>query len=191
MKNNKQLSYRNISCDSDQEIFFLYWAFTLLDAGYIETIERAESYLLSEAVFETYTVTTKLKTKTKIEEKKLNILREHWYTPEFKIVASVAGEKLFKSIINPEGLFFPKKPESWEIIIENKPKFDQNSMTRLFKINQKWVYAKYQEMVNLVIPELLFEQTFTPKEYLKTATGKQRKINFKVKTFEEWLNTIN
>lgn len=186
-KAKKQLEYRGISCDSDQEIFFLYWAFTLLDAGYIETIERAESYLLSEPVFEVYTEEEKLKTKTKIVNKKLNILREHKYTPEFKLVASIAGEKLFKSIINPEGLFFPKKPDSWEIIVENKPKFDQNNMSRLFKINQKWVYNTYKEMVNLVIPEILYEQTFVPKQYLRTKTGKIRKINFKIRTFEEWI----
>jgi len=37
----------------------------------------------------------------------------------------------------------------------------------------------------------LFELTFTPKEYLKTKTGKKRKIKWKIKTFEEWINTIN
>ena len=74
--------------------------------------------------------------------------------------------------------------ETW---LEIKPKFDQNNMTRLFKINQKWVFDKHGLFVDLVIPETLFEKTFTPKDYLTTPTGKQRKLNYKPKSCQEWL----
>lgn len=163
------------------------WLHEVMEAGLIENITRAESYLLSEPVFEVYTEEKKLKTKTKIVNKKLEILRGHVYTPEFKFELTEKGEKLFKSIVNPTGLFFPKTPDSWEVMIEVKPLYDQNNMTRLFKINQKWVYTVYNEFVNLIIPETLFKDTFVPKDYLTTPTGKQRKLNYKPKSCQEWL----
>ena len=180
------LSYRGISCDSSEEVYFLMWANEAMEAGLIENITRAESYLLSEPVFELYTEEKQLKTKTKTVDKRLEILRGHIYTPEFKFELTEKGEKLSKSIVNPTGLFFPRTPDSWEVMVEIKPLYDQNNMTRLFKINQKWVYTKYQEMVNLIIPETLFKATFVPKDYLKTPTGKPRKINYEVKTIQDW-----
>lgn len=185
-KERLPLSYKGISCDSSEEVYFLMWAYEAMELGLIKSITRAESYLLSEPVFEKYIEEKQLKTKTKTVDKRLEILRGHVYTPEFKLIFSIAGEKLFKSIVNPTGLFFSKTPDSWEVMVEVKPLYDQNNMTRLFKINQKWVYTKYKEMVNLIIPETLFKATFVPKDYLTTPTGKPRKINYEVKTIEKW-----
>jgi len=174
MKKVKQiLEYRGIICDSEEEIFTLMWLWELKEKGFIESINRAESIKLSEPVLQQYEKVLKTKTKTLSK----TILREHIYTPEFEV-----------KWIKPLDFFYIKDGIS---LIESKPKFDQNNMTRLFKINQKWVYEKYQILVNLFIPETVFENTFTPKEYLKTKTGKNRKIKWEIKTIEQWLSTIN
>lgn len=199
-KPKKELSYRGISCDSEQEIFILMWLFELQDNGILWEIDRSESFLLSEPLIEKEVI--QLKTKTK--EKDKTILHKHIYTPEFRVKiynffrgdtlegikqSKIAGafDKLFRDYcrvtetIEDTGMYY---------YFEVKPEWDQNNMTRLFKINQKWMYDKYKIFVNLVKPLELFEQTFTPKEYLKTTTGKARKINFKVRTFEEWIKTL-
>lgn len=170
------LEYRGILCDSYEEVYALMWLFEAMDRGLIKSIDRSPSFVLSESVFETYTQVIQLKTKTKAIPKTKTILREHIYTPEFKV-------EFDKDL----GLYHLDNIG----YIEVKPKFDYQNMVRLFKINQKWMYAKYGILVNLIVPETLFENTFTPKEYLKTATGKSRKIKWKIKTIEEWINTID
>jgi hypothetical protein len=76
------------------------------------------------------------------------------------------------------------------VLIEIKPIFDQNNMTRLAIINQKWVMEKHGLFVNIVIPDKLFENTFTPKRYLRCdASSKERKLKFSnVKSLDEFLN---
>lgn len=207
-KAKKQLEYRGISCDSDQEIFFLYWAFELFDKKIFKSIERSPSFKLSEPYKEKVGVVKQLKTKKVTKTVDKTILREHIYTPEFKIsfyhlwpchndearkmynmFHKVTGELPF--IDSLPDLNSPPEELYSSYYFEVKPQFDYNNMTRLFKVNQKWMFDKHKIFINLVKPLELFEETFVPKEYLKTTTGKQRKINFKVRTFEEWLSTIN
>lgn len=184
------LSYRDIPCDSLEEVYFLMWLFELSDLGYVYKIDRCPPIALSNKVELPYTVELVKSTK----EKYLIVTREHIYTPEFKIIWNSKAEFLIKRISNLEGLFYDVKLRNsvdptmiFETWLEIKPKFDQNNMTRLFKINQKWVFDKHGLFVDLVIPETLFEKTFTPKDYLTTPTGKQRKLNYKPKSCQEWL----
>jgi len=65
--------------------------------------------------------------------------------------------------------------------------WDQNNMERLFKVNQKWMWQKHGVYVNLVKPQDLFQRTFTPKEYLRTPSGKPRKLNWKPKSLFDFL----
>jgi hypothetical protein len=65
--------------------------------------------------------------------------------------------------------------------------FDQNNMERLFKVNQKWMWQKHGIFVNLIKPQELFQKTFTPAEYLRTPTGKPRKLNFKPRNLFDFL----
>lgn len=171
-KRTQTLSYQGILCDSFEEVYMLMYLFELQEKGLISDIERAPSFVLSQEVAEVYQEEVILKTKTKIVQKKKVLLKQHVYTPEFTVN------------IHGLDLFHHKDSKAY---LEVKPVYDQNNMTRLFKINQKWMYQKFGIMVNLVTPEILFQQTFTPKKYLKTATGKQRKIKWKIKTIEDWL----
>jgi NH3-dependent NAD+ synthetase len=74
---------------------------------------------------------------------------------------------------------------------EAKPQYDFNNMTRLATLNVKWLYQKYGIYTQVIIPERIFQKTFTPKLMLKTKTGKERKLNFKVRSLEEYLNLQN
>ena len=61
-------------------------------------------------------------------------------------------------------------------------------MTRLFSINQKWMYSEHGIYIQKVIPQKLFADTFTPKRYLMTDGGGQaRKIKWDVKSLEEFV----
>jgi hypothetical protein len=75
--------------------------------------------------------------------------------------------------------------------IEVKPSFDFKNMTRLVKINQKWVFEKHHIYINIVVPEHLFNRTFTPLKYFTTdKSGKPRKIKYKNKiTLQEYLKS--
>ena len=69
-------------------------------------------------------------------------------------------------------------------------------MTRLAKINFKWVWEKYGIFINLFVPPKHFDKSFTPKKYMTTdKSHKPRKINYNniillpdyIKQHEEWM----
>jgi hypothetical protein len=186
-------TYNGIAVDSQEEMMAIMYFEELIEAGYVEKLERAESIGLSERLENKYTQVVEMKTKTKKVEKNQVLLEEHIYTPEFVVTWNINGQHAFADTFEYP---FPrkfKKPfvehdgKSW---IEVKPSFDQNNMTRLFVINRKWCWDKHNIFINLVQPHKLFEETFTPKAWLTTATGKQRVIHWKVKSLEEYVNSL-
>lgn len=184
--------FRGLSNESDEELFFLWWAYELLDAGFISLIERAESILLSNKISRTYIIHKELKTKVKEIIKNQVILHEHIYTPEYKIVWNTGRSDISKFIIgigaqrNGKHKLITRAGVS---MIECKPSFDHRGKTQQFIINQKWCYDKLGIFINLVIPETLFANTFCPKQYIFTPTGRQKtSIKFPVRTLEEFLN---
>ncbi len=182
-----KLSYRDIECDSYSELYALQWLFELKDKGFITTIERSPSFRLSEPYKVNITQVKELKTKTKYIEKEVTVLHEHIYTPEFKLV-------LDDEFIP---LLYPKTPihiSDWISLVcyieVKNDGYDFNNMTRLNQLNRKWLYEKHNVLVSLIKPLELMKKTFTPKEYLITPTGKQKKINWWVRSLDEWLDTI-
>jgi hypothetical protein len=189
----EQQYYNGILVDSQEEIMTIMYIEELIEAGYAEKLERAESIRLSERLENKYTQVVEMKTKTKEVEKNQVLLEEHVYTPEFIVTWNINRKH---SLTDTFEYPFPqkfKKPfiehggKSW---IEVKPSFDQNNMTRLFVINRKWCWDKHEIFINLVQPHKLFEETFTPKAWLTTPTGKQRVMHWKVRSLEEYLATL-
>lgn len=184
--------YNGIQIDSDEEEWVLMWLEELMERNLVERVERAVPFKLSDPIVNRYKETVQLKTKEKNIEKKQTILEGHEYTPEFMIKLTDKGERLLSHNLyihiggKLEKLFYGRSI----IYIEVKPEWDQNNMERLFKINQKWVMEKYGEYVNLIKPIQLFEKTFVPEKYKKTATGKPRVIHIPVKSADEWIKTI-
>lgn len=176
---------------SDEEAIFHQYLLELQDRKIISNIDRPASLTLSEAV------------PIKIGKKEINLLNEHIYTGDFVFDISFGFTQNIPPIFNDlrEPKLTPRNKNlalyghyqrdtyyTLKYYVETKGNWDNNNMTRLFSLNQKWIYQKYGIYYNLVKVPKIFEKTFTPEAYLKTATGKDRKINFKVKLIDEYLN---
>ena len=180
----KQKEYLGFPVDSDGEIHFIMWMEELKQNNYIIDYKRGDSVLLSNSLSNNYV--TQLKTKSK--PCRQNVLMGHSYNWDFTIEWSDIGIKHF---VNKFG-------EKWEkpflinsknmSFIECKPPFDFQNMTRLSVLNIKWVWDKYQIFVQTIKNVELFEKTFTPKVYLTTKNGSQRKTKHKIKTLQEYLD---
>lgn len=188
-------SYKGVEFDSLEELAILQWLYELKNQGFIKSIKRADSYLLSDSVTNNYAeqsirkVTSTPKTQT--------LLHGHSYTPEFVVIWDYAKTKdKFIWDIDSKTKFDKifighseiNDPKNYVTFIEVKPSFDQNNMERLFKLNQKWMWDKHKIFVNLIKVNDLFPKTFTPKDYLTTPTGRVRVMKWKPKTLFNFLN---
>jgi hypothetical protein len=177
-----------ITFDSKEEEYFYWWLLELEEYGLIANIERVTTgFKLCDKL--------EVNVKEKGKDKLVTLLDERVYTPDFKFTI-LSHNLLFNDIDNI--VVNPNKRNTEVIIgqdkqvyVECKPSFDQNNMTRLFKINQKEMYSKLGIFVNLIKIPSIFKHTFTPAKYLLTdKSNKARKINFKVVTVKEYINTI-
>lgn len=195
MTSQEKGEYRGITWESYDELYFLYWIYELKDKEYVNSIQRAQSFHLSKGLSSQYL--EQLKTKTKEHTQK--ILEEHIYTPEFLIVwnQKAVEEKIIwqlpsvpkyeKQIIAQK--HFDQTIPVWWSYIEVKPVWDHQNMTRLFRLNQKWVWEKHEIFVNLIFPKRLFQATFTPNDYLYTEKKRdKRSIEWNILTVDEFLN---
>lgn len=178
--------------DSNEEKYFSWYLDELYEAGYIREYQvQPGSFILSEPIL--YEYEKKLKTKTKHCVKKL--MQGHIYTADFRISWSEKARGIFfDSICGQTNLKIPFIVKYIPIsIIEIKPAFDRNNMTRLFTVNQKWVYQKYGTYVQRVTVDKkngkgLFPETFTPAKYLLTdKTRKPRKLKYEPRTLAEYV----
>lgn len=182
MKQQDKPTYKGLIFDSVGEMHFYWWCEELMQAGFIDNVSPQPSvFELSGSVSLLY-----LKPMKKVEDKYLEkvILNSHSYTADFMIKFNDSAEKKF--FINPIDNS-PLKKEHTSLLIGNgmnchievKPIFDQNNMTRLAVLNQKWVMEKFGIFINIVIPEKLFQKTFTPKRYLTCdKSSAKRKIKY-------------
>ena len=181
--------------DSPEELYVSWYLDEMIEAGYVIKYDyQPDSFALSSKG--TYGWRKKLKTKNK--DMVSTLLQEHVYTADFEVMWEPSAVSLLLKALGGtlKGRLTPfwaeiTSPDSniistWEV----KPLFDRNNMTRLFTINQKWVYDKYGIYVQKIIPQKLFKDTFTPERYLLTDSGKQkRKLNFTPRTLEEYVES--
>jgi len=187
----------NIVFDSWEEVYLYWWAKELKKAGYIEKITlHPKSFVLSDKVAIEHTVPMK---RVADKVKAHTILNGHVYTPDTLIEWTYKAEGTFVYNINEagshirrdrftlmEGHLIPKTKKLYSLI-EVKPIFDQNNMTRLAKINQKWMYEKYGIFVSIIVPVKLFKKTFTPLRYTTcNLSSKRRKLEYKVVLLQEF-----
>lgn len=185
--------------DSNEELYFYWWVKELIEAGFIEKyVPHPTVYNLSEELKLPYHKPMK---RVAAKEMWKTIINGHEYTPDAGIVWNDNAVGIFtynldqspymhlESNVPTSRDYFDKiVSKRNKAIIEVKPAFDQNNMTRLAIINQKWVLDKYNKFVNIIVPQKLFNETFTPKRYLLTnLSGKKREIKFKVRTLEEFV----
>lgn len=198
--NKKKYEYNDLLFDSKGEVYFYWWVVELHKKGVITSYEiYPEPFELSQP--EPHRYIEALKTKNR--NKKETIIQGHIYTPDFVLHWNPLKAHKFVQYIDDSVKYNKSKLLTSTLYnqltyIEVKPSYDQNNMTRAFKINQKWVYFKYREYVNLVIAEagkkgmkntnMFFNKTFVPKRFLLTDAGtRKRIIHYPVKTLTEYL----
>lgn len=194
MKQENKPTYKNLTFDSVGEMHFYWWCEELQDLGLIHSIElQPQPFLLSDKVISSYMKPMKKDLNHHVDK---TILNGHEYTADLFITWDKSVENLlvFKHgdpfpVQNKSTLDLLKCERTLEMYIEVKPAFDQNNMTRLAVLNQKWVMEKFGVFVNIVIPEKLFDKTFTPQRFLTTdKSGRPRTIKYKnIKTVKEFL----
>jgi len=186
--------------DSSEEMHLFWWLTELKEAGFIETIETQPSpFPLSEQIWCEYEKQMKTKTKMVNEE----VMKGHIYTTDVFVIWNKNALNKFTTLIDSPVQKVHKRSMKYIIsqekdgviysFIEVKPSFDQNNMTRLAKINQKWVWEKFRTYVNIVIPSKHFNKTFTPMKYFFTdKSGANRSIKYdNIKTLKEFLQEGN
>ena len=176
--------------DSQEERYFSYYLDELKEAGYIISYEaQPESYVLSEPYFYDYNI--QLKTKIRPAVKKL--IREHIYTADFKIHFAAEASGIFCNRLESRKDLtkIPFVVDYFFVsIIEIKPAFSRFNSQREFSINQKWLFQRhgvYCQKIKISNRAGLFKDTFTPKKYLVTETGKPKKLHYEPKTLEEFV----
>lgn len=203
--NKERMEYLGLVCESYQELYFLFFVEELMQRGYIDKIERAESIILTHGLKHTYTKQNKSGSSGKVVEQTL--LQPSLYTPEFIITWNKDKYSDFVWILGVDSNKYEKpfvgqqldrdnlnNQATWMALtslIEVKADFDMGNMTRLFKNNQKFVYDKHKLFINLIKVPSFFEKTFTPAKFLLTTkTGKSRKINYMTTGIDEYLSRI-
>ena len=203
--------YNDIVFESREEVHFAMWCNELEENGYIHRWQKVTNSLeILQPVTSSYKKETKLKTKTKIEDKKFTILNNLSYTCDFVVTFTHKGYNLFVQSENEppkkSGIFSPKDELGGcnrNCFIEIKPIFDFHGKTARFAIMQKIIWWAKKQFVNLIIPEELFKNTFMPTEampefkYKKKPTGKNKglkgpgdwKTNYIPKTLSDFLAT--
>jgi hypothetical protein len=181
---------------SDEELYFAAWIDELKECNIVlDSFYEKIKFDLSGPI--RYPILKTLKTKQKIET--YSLMDGHYYTCDFAVKWNPEyKEILFRFINDPRSQSKPpffaslsKKDDCPYTFFETKGAFDYNNMTRLFMINQKWIYSVYGVYIHLIkIPDI-FKKTFTPLKYKFTKSGRQlRKINYKVISIEEWMTSL-
>lgn len=191
MVKKKKIGYEPFK--SWDEYYFSAWCSELGDRAYInEYSYEPYPFILSDGLYNKYTVEEKLKTKVKYIDKDQCILEPRFYTPDFLIFwGDELKGKLYQVLNEGRKIEAPfiahQEDRECYSLVEIKPSFDRHNMTRLFVNNQKDVWEKFEKYVNLIKIDELFKQTFTPKAYLRTPTGLKRNPKWKVKTINQYI----
>jgi hypothetical protein len=172
--------------DSNEEREFYHWLMELKEKGIINNIvHQPESFRLSDQ--RKLRIEKHLKKSSKIVD--MHFVNKHIYTADYLIfwnkeyLNKVFFELDFKGIvpINFKSLFAANEDVNGEFYsyFEVKGTFDQNNMTRLFVINQKWILDIHDIYINLVIPSELFLKTFVPQKEIFSPKKKAERAKFK------------
>lgn len=179
--------------DSLEEMYVSWYLEELERAGFIQEYRlHPETFRLSPR--QCYRETKVGKRKD--TEKEVCFLREHEYTPDFSIRWNFSAMGKFYKYMHIALLGVDRKKYMFWLagelsIIDVKPMFDQNNMTRLFTINQKWLYSQQGVYVQKVIPQDLFQKTFTPERFLLTNKNKTpRKLKYTPRSLSEYLESL-
>jgi len=193
-----KIIYNGIEFDSEEERLFYLYLEELRIEGFVKDFSyHNDQLVLSDPV--TYTWFKQMKTKRKFM--KSTLLQGHVYTPDFRIFWNydksykIFYHDIFDEVKHGSLPFVNNENNRGEDIgsyVEIKPAFDMNNMTRLFGINQKWVWQEHHIYVQKIIPIKLFEKTFLPEEAKYTAkTRKLKKYKFETRSLNDFIGGLH
>ena len=168
---------------------FEYWLDELIKQGYVISYEREpKTFLLTKNIGFSYNKETKLKTKTKVENKIHFFLKDITYTPDYKVVFSekALGKYVIHLKMSDTGytadinsfdkysqfLTLSENDNGYIVYFDVKPpafvsKFSAKvGSSREFPIKQRLMFDIHNIYVNKVVPvgskNCLFNKTFKP-----------------------------
>ena len=182
-----------------EELYFSYYLDELIDEGLLLKYEyEVQKFELSPDVQFTWTKKTQLKTKLKVEHKEKSLLKACTYTPDFILYSLTEIEGLSStSLMNDIPILLICKGMT---VVDVKGAFAgrTNSTQYTFPLKQKWLYDNYKLYTNKIVPDKLFQDTFTPAKVIAEEVyrrdNKNRgikegdsKLKFNPLTIKEWL----
>jgi len=180
--------YQDITYDSKEEVYFLWYLSELERAGLVSKVEyQPKTYVLREP--EHYQWEKQLKKKVKTMEGSL--LRGCSYTYDFHwLWEEKTRGTFFDNITSGKKLtavpFWTNRDVS---CVDVKGGF-RGRNHREFEVKRKWLRDKYDIFVQEVIPGKLFAKTFTPERFLTcdSLLTRKRVINFEVRELGDFVN---
>jgi hypothetical protein len=169
---SKKISYKGFEFKSSLEYMFCLFLEEIQALGFIEKFGYEDvKFKLSDSIYLPY----KVQMKTKIKDTTEFIMRENTYQPDFSITWSEAGRNIWfldrELPINGNISDIPFRlanPAKLVSLVEVKPVYETLDSSIEFPVHQKWVYQKYNCLVTKIKVPKIFEQTFVPKEVLRT-----------------------
>ena len=167
--------------DSDEEKYFHAWLLELQEAGYVDSISRADSIKLCDPVV--CNGITELASVIYTPDFQFKVLKEgKYFQPHDNITVSPRSRSEQRVIYNSK---------TKQCLVEVKPIKDVRGKTSEAKLKIKWARTLGYVIDLVKIPGSsnkgghLFKKSFTPKVYLKTPTGRERKMNYEYETIKE------
>lgn len=179
---------QHIPYESFLELYFIQWALLLKREGFVKEVLRSGSYDLTDNVVSPYT-------DEKGKKKSQVLMRKSSYTPD----VILTWEEGFEPFVwdgdsdtkkNRELVGRRDQDGVMTTVIEIKPIMDRNNSIRIATDRIKFLFSKNGVWVNMVQPDIFFEKTFPPPEYLLTSTGLKRKLKYEPRTLFDYLKMI-
>lgn len=179
---------------SDEEVFFHWYLEDLIEAGFIDKWNYEEE---TYELFDQVKIPWMEQMKTMVKQREFEALKPSKYTPDFNFYWNEKAKGVFvggmPTIVKPffagsEFLNFTDQPKSViDVKGSSKSKGKKNSSAITFPLKQKFMWMVHNIFVHKVVPQEIFEKTFTPHRYLYTnKSGAKRKIKWKVRSVYEY-----
>lgn len=204
-----------ITKQNTNEMYFLWWAKELMDKGYIKDIEREPETFIVDDVIKHKREKHFVRKENELEE--FNLFRKLVYTYDFRIIWNEKALYYFYEIYDKYGyfkfgrpLFIAHKTDlGITSYIDVKPtsniasRFGKTNTSVTFPYKQRLLFKNHGIYINksVSIPmagagfkSALFLVSFTPKRFLLTDGGRQkRKFKWEDKTItlEEYISNFN
>ena len=185
--------YKGVVYDSLEEVYIRWYLDELLEAGIIREVTYQPN-AITLAPPQKYRWDEVLKTKSNTRHSQL--LEGVTYTYDYRWLWNIGFADLFTINIKTTPSFKKgeKKPcfvaQDCESRIDVKGNFaNRGANLREFEVKRKWLYFKTGLFVQKIIPEKLFEETFTPERYLycNKSLKRLRTIHYRVIGLDRFL----